>query len=324
MLKFMKVRKAHDPEGKGKAFGAPWGDWLNLQAPTPPAYVELAYFNKTSGMMAEMAAAQGLEKEASMYLQWGETMRANFRKQHLQSDGSIKPGSQTAYVLALDCGLITDPDERANAGRHLAKLIQGKATAINTGMTTGFLGTKPLLPVLAKTGNPDLAISLLQSRRYPSWGYEVANGATTIWERWNSYTKEHGFGGENGKLNAAMNSFSHYAFGVVTEWMFTDLAGIAPAEPGYKTILLRPQFPSKAIEGVREPISWVKASHMSPHGRIDVHWKRRNDDALIYRASIPPNTKAKLILPESSPWTSGPKTLITRELDPGDHQLIIP
>lgn len=134
------------------------------------------------------------------------------------------------YVLALDGGLLTDPAERKKAGDRLAALIRSKAGEKNTGMTTGFLGTKPLLPVLTDTGHLDLAVSMIQSRKYPSWGYEVKNGATTIWERWNSYTEEHGFGGSDGKMNAAMNSFSHYAFGAVTEWMFTDLAGIAPAE----------------------------------------------------------------------------------------------
>ena len=244
MTRFMEARKAHDPELKGSAFGAPWGDWLNLNDPTPHAYVELAYFTMSSLMMAEMAEAQGLADEAQKYRGWVETMRANFRKQYLQPDGTIQPESQSAYVLALDCGLLTDPAERKKAGDRLAALIREKAGPKNTGMTTGFLGTKPLLPVLTDTGHLDLAVSMLQSRQYPSWGYEVKNGATTIWERWNSYTEEHGFGGADGKMNAAMNSFSHYSFGAVTEWMMTTLAGIAPAEPGYSKIRLHPHFPS--------------------------------------------------------------------------------
>lgn len=98
MTRFMEARKAHDPELKGKAFGAPWGDWLNLNDPTPNPYGELAYFTLCSRMMAEMADAQGLAEEAAKYRSWMETTRANFRAQHLQPDGSIKPGSQSAYT----------------------------------------------------------------------------------------------------------------------------------------------------------------------------------------------------------------------------------
>jgi alpha-L-rhamnosidase len=305
MTQFMKARHALDPALQGKAFGAPWGDWLNLDDPTPHPYVELAYFTKCALMMEEMAKAMDQSEDAKLYQSWIAQARQSFRSQHQQADGSIKPSSQSAYVLALDCQLITDTTERQQAGQHLATLIRAKASAKNTGMTTGFLGTKPLLPMLTNTGNLDLAVSMLQSRQYPSWGYEVKNGATTIWERWNSYTEEHGFGGADGKMNAAMNSFSHYAFGAVTEWMMTDLAGIAPLEPGYRVIRLHPRFPSKNASKETDTISWVKAHHDSPHGRITVSWKRQEDGSLSYEATIPPNTTAQLTLPTSSPWNSG-------------------
>jgi alpha-L-rhamnosidase len=323
MTRYMAGRKAQDPELKGSAFGAPWGDWLNLNDPTPHAYVELAYFTKTALMMEEMAAAQGIKDEAAKYRTWVETLRANFRKQYLQPDGTIQPESQSAYVLALDCGLLTNPAERGKAGDRLAGLIRSKSGANNTGMTTGFLGTKPLLPVLTDTGHLDLAVSMLQSRKYPSWGYEVKNGATTIWERWNSYTEEHGFGGADGRMNAAMNSFSHYAFGAVTEWMFRDLAGIAPMEPGYSKIRLHPRFPSAKASSETETISWVKAAHQSPHGEISVHWLREDDGSLLYQAIIPPNTTAELILPKTSPWRGGDQTPVTHALQPGKHHFVI-
>jgi alpha-L-rhamnosidase len=320
MTRFMVARKARDPELKGSAFGAPWGDWLNLNDPTPHEYVELAYFTKSSLMMAEMADAQGLAQEAKKYRGWVETMRANFRKDYFKRDDSIQPESQSAYVLALDCGLLTKDAERKAAGNHLAALIRKKSGPKNTGMTTGFLGTKPLLPVLTDTGNLDLAVSMLQSRQYPSWGYEVKNGATTIWERWNSYTEEHGFGGADGKMNAAMNSFSHYAFGSVTEWMMTTLAGIAPLEPGYSKIRLHPHFPSKNAATETETISWIKAHHDSPHGRIAVSWKRQDDGSLLYEATIPPNTTAELTLPKRSPWAGTDVGGETRALLPGTHR----
>ena len=323
MTRFMEARKAHDPELKGKAFGAPWGDWLNLDDPTPHPYVELAYFAKTSQMMEEMATAQGLEDEAAKYREWTETMRSNFRQQHLKPDGTIQPESQSAYVLALDCSLLTETADRKKAGDRLAALIRSKAGEKNTGMTTGFLGTKPLLPMLTNTGNLDLAVSMLQSRKYPSWGYEVKNGATTIWERWNSYTEEHGFGGADGKMNAAMNSFSHYAFGAVTEWMMTTLAGIAPAEPGYSKIRLHPHFPSAKATSETDTISWIKAHHDSPHGRISIHWKRQDDGSLLYEATIPPNTTAELTLPKTSPWGGADAMPVVQQLAPGSHRFEI-
>jgi alpha-L-rhamnosidase len=323
MTRFMDARKAHDPALTGKPFGAPWGDWLNLDDPTPPAYVELAYFTKTARMMQEMAEARGLNNEVAKYREWTETLRASFRKQYLQADGSIQPASQSAYVLALDCGLLTEPAERNHAGDRLAALIGRKAGPTHTGMTTGFLGTKPLLRVLTDTGHLDLAVSILQSRNYPSWGYEVKNGATTIWERWNSYTEEHGFGGADGKMNAAMNSFSHYAFGAVTEWMFTTLAGIAPAEPGYTKIRLQPHFPPLNASSGTEPLSWIKAHHDSPHGRIAIHWRRQADKSLLYEATIPPNTTAELTLPANSPWGGKDQTPATRTLTPGTHRMVV-
>ncbi len=323
MTRFMEARKAHDPKLMGTAFGAGWGDWLNLNDPTPHAYVELAYFTLSSRMMAEMATVQGLDKEAAKYRQWVETMRANFRKQYLQADGTIKPESQSAYVLALDCGLLDTPADRKKAGDRLASLIHKKSGPKNTGMTTGFLGTKPLLPVLTDTGHIDLAVAMLQSRQYPSWGYEVKNGATTIWERWNSYTEEHGFGGADGKMNASMNSFSHYAFGAVTEWMITTLAGIAPAEPGYAKIRLHPHFPSVKATKETETISWVKAHHDSPHGRISISWNRQDDGSLLYEATIPPNTTAELTLPKTSPWGGADTGNDVHQLKSGSHRFLV-
>jgi alpha-L-rhamnosidase len=320
MNRYMDARKALDPDLKGSHFGAPWGDWLNLDDATPHPYVELAYLALTSRQMAEMADAAGDAEQAAKYRHWLEKIRKNFQKNHLKEDGTIDPGSQTAYVLALDCGLLIDPEPRRKAGEHLAALIRKRSGPENTGITTGFLGTKPLLPVLTTTGHHDLALSLIQSRHYPSWGYEVENGATTIWERWNSFTKEHGFGGPDGKMSASMNSFSHYAFGAVTEWMITDLAGIAPAAPGYSKIRLHPRFPDSRPNS----ITWVKAHHDSPHGRISVHWQRQEDGSLLYEATVPANTSAELILPESSPWKGKPTSVVARQLQAGTHRFTIP
>jgi alpha-L-rhamnosidase len=196
------------------------------------------------------------------------------------------------------------------------KLRQGES-ADNSGMTTGFLGTRPLLPVLSSVGENDLAVKHFQSRKFPSWGYEVEQGATTIWERWNSFTKDKGFGG---KQNAEMNSFSHYAFGAVCEWMMRTLAGIDTDGPGYQRIVIRPSPPSpgsnleRSPRGVNptaswsgplgdtprgEPINWVKAHYDSIHGRIVSNW-RRTADRFELETTIPANTTATVHVPARS------------------------
>jgi len=135
-----------------------------------------------------------------------------------------------------------------------------------------------------------MAVRLLQNRRYPSWGYEVENGATSIWERWNSYTKDKGF------MSASMNSFSHYSFGAVCEWMFQSLAGIDSKGPGYKRIVFRPGPPKLDSNPENKPINWVKAAYDSIRGRIKTRWKK-TARRLEYNVTIPANTTGILYLP---------------------------
>ena len=166
-------------------------------------------------------------------------------------------------------------------------------------MTTGFLGTRPLLPVLTSVGENDLAVKHFQSRKFPSWGYEVEQGATTIWEHWDSYTKAHGFGGMDGKQNASMNSFAHYSFGAVCEWMINDLAGIQSDGPGYEKIIIHPHPPAPGSNPAHEPIHWVKAHYDSIHGRIVSNW-RRTENKFELETEIPANTTATIYLPATS------------------------
>jgi hypothetical protein len=151
----------------------------------------------------------------------------------------LKVQTQTAHVLALAFGLV--PADRVSM---TADRLAARVASNGYRMATGFLGTRDILPALSQHGHFDLAVRLFQSRKFPSWGYEVVNGATTVWERWDSYTKEHGFNGAEGNQNASMNSFSHYAFGAITAWMFRDLAGIDTEGEGYRRIRIRPGVPS--------------------------------------------------------------------------------
>lgn len=296
MARFLDWRKATSRDFLGVKHGNEWGDWLNINDPTPIEYIDTVYFAYDARLMADMAAALGKTAEAAAYRELFGRIKTAFAQKYLKPDGSLAVDSQTAYALALFVDLIP-PEQRKAAGAILAAKVRKGETADNSGMTTGFLGTRPLLPVLSSVGEHDLAVKHFQSRKFPSWGYEVEQGATTIWERWNSYTRDKGFGGPQ---NAEMNSFAHYAFGAVCEWMFRTLAGIDTDGPGYQRILLRPSPPAPGSNPDREPIHWVKAHYDSIHGRIVSHWRRRAD-RFEFEATIPANTTATVYLPASSP-----------------------
>lgn len=171
------------------------------------------------------------------------------------------------------------------AGNYLKALVAEN----NNQITTGFLGFKPMLPALSATHNSDVAYMLLQDTAFPSLGFEVINGATTIWERWDSYIKGEGF-----RHNASMNSFNHYAFGAVCEWMFENMAGIQPDAAGFNTFIIKPEIAASKI-------NYVNASYRSMHGEIKSSWKK--DDAnkqSLLRVTIPVNTSAEIIIPASS------------------------
>jgi alpha-L-rhamnosidase len=299
MTRFMDFRREAGPAGR--SIGNPWGDWLNVNEPTPIEYVDLCYHAQTSRLMAEMAAAVRRGAEAEAYRKRFGELKAEFAARYLQPGGRLKVDTQTAHVLALAFELLPE-DLRKAAADRLAEKIAKNGHA----MATGFLGTKPLLPVLSAHGHHDLAVRLFQSRAFPSWGYEVVNGATTVWERWDSFTKQDGFG----RHNAAMNSFSHYAFGAVCEWMFRSLAGIDSEGPGYRRIVIAPGPPSPGSNPDRAPIDRVKAAYDSPRGRIAVAWKR-SPGRFELQVTIPANTGALVLLPaaDRASLTEGGKPL---------------
>lgn len=296
MTRFMEWRRASTtPEGLGVSIGNPWGDWLNVNEITPVEFIDTCYHALDCRLMAEMADALGRGVEAHNYRQRLKAVQGAFRKEYLDEQGALTVDTQTAHVLALDLGLVAP--ERATA---IAARLAEKIVANDHRMATGFLGTKALLPVLSANGYHDLAARLFQSRRFPSWGYEVVNGATTVWERWDSYTVEHGFNGQGGNQNASMNSFSHYSFGAVAEWMFRDLGGIRSDGPGFKRLLLRPAPPSPDSNPDVEAVRWVRARQDSLRGRITSEW-RREDDQLLYDISVPANVSATVLLPVADP-----------------------
>ena len=292
MVKFMDWRAKADPELKGVKIGNTWGDWLNVNEETPIEYVDLCYHHLSAHLMLRMATALGKREDVSRFQRTADTLKQSFLRQYVGTDGTLGVNSQTAYVLALDGSLFaTSEDDRA-ASSHLESKI-----AINGyRMSTGFLGTMPLLLELSDTGHHDLACRLFQSRKFPSWGYEVEQGATSVWERWDSFTKEHGFEGATGKNNAAMNSFSHYSFGAVMQWGFQTLAGIDTDGPGFKKIILHSHVPTVTSNPDGQPLDWVHASYEHPRGRIVSAWKREGGK-LIFDFTVPANTTATVHLP---------------------------
>ncbi len=302
MTRFMDWRRRTSRDFLGVVHGNHWGDWLaQEQTKTPLDYIDTIYFAYSTRLMADMARATQREREAAEYEELFGNIKRAFVKKYVRADGTLTVDTQTAYALALFADLIPNPLREA-AGRELAD----KIAANGQRMATGFLGTRPLLPVLSSVGRHDLATFLLQSHEFPSWGYEIDQGATSIWERWDSYTKEDGFG----RHNAAMNSFSHYAFGAVCEWMFRRLAGIDTEGPGYSRLILRPCPPSPGSNAEHEPIHWVRASYDSIRGKIASNWKLEGDRFRL-DVEVPANTTATVFVPATgaSRVTEGGKPL---------------
>jgi alpha-L-rhamnosidase len=302
MTKFIEWRKRTSKDFLGINHGNEWGDWLAINEKTPIDYIDTAYFAYSTRLMAEMADAIGKTKEAADYRELFDKIKAAYKKKYVNADGTLAVDTQTAYALALYMDLAPD-DLRLTMAAQLAKKVQSN----DTRMSTGFIGTRPILPVLSRNGQNDLAVRLFQSRRFPSWGYEIEQGATTIWERWNSFTKDKGFGGEQ---NASMNSFAHYSFGAVCEWMFSQLAGIDSDGAGYKKIIIRPMPPSTESNPEHQPINWVRAHYDSIHGRIASAWKR-DGGRLELDVTIPANTTATvyLLAKDEQGITEGGKSL---------------
>jgi alpha-L-rhamnosidase len=276
-----------------------FGDWLSVGKKTPPDMLATMYYAYVTSMMAEMANAIGKADEAAAYEASFTKIRQAFLAHYADETGKFKTNAvaygdgegyvdgqmgfdghtQTAYANAIYMRML-NPDQTPKAGNRLVDLIK----ANNGKLSTGFLGVKPLLPALSATGHSDEAYKLLLSTDYPSWGFEVVNGANTIWERWNSYVKGKGF--EN---NAGMNSFNHYAFGSVNEWLFEHAAGLQVGEPGYRTFIVRPEVAETGINA-------VNATYHSINGLIKTAWKKKGN-VISLTVTIPANTKATVFIP---------------------------
>ena len=254
-----------------------FGDWLSLNADTPKEVIATAYFAHVARLMAEMARIVGRSEDADEFTTLAGEVKSAFNKAFVSKDGRIHGHTQTGYVLGLDMDLL-EKEHRPIALSHLVRDLYVR----NWHQSTGFLGIRPLLPTLTKMGRNDIAYRLLLNDTFPSWGFEIKNGATTIWERWDGWTDEFGF------QDPGMNSFNHYAYGAVGEWLYNTVAGIQPGKPGFESIVIRPR-PGGGL-------THVNARYNSIRGWIGCEWNLRDGD-LHLNVHIPAGTTATVYVP---------------------------
>jgi alpha-L-rhamnosidase len=282
-----------------KAF-AGFGDWLALDGGgkidgiTPYELIGTAIYAYDAEIMAQTADLLGKKDDAKKYRELHGKVAEAFANRYITPDGLLASSTQTAYVLALHFNLVPEK-ARAAAARELVRSIEKNGLHIGT----GFVGTPYILHVLEATGHLDIAYKLLEQETFPSWLFPVKNGATTIWERWDGWTPDKGF------QTPTMNSFNHYAYGAVGDWMVSTVAGLEIGEPGYKKILFKPR-PGGSITS-------AEARLKTPQGEAGISWKL-DGKSLDLQLTVPEGSEATLSLPEG--WKASSTTF-----KPGTHKV---
>ncbi len=299
---------------RGENHNYQWADWLSYEplescsglafsyeGPLPAAisywnYLSACYWAIDATMMCDMAAATG--RDAERYQNMADEAKAYIKEHFIHEDGTFKTDilntMQTPALFALKTQLV-----EGKAKKEMIARLRNNFEQHGNCLQTGFLGTSVLMATLTENGMQDIAYELLFQRKNPSWLYSIDNGATTIWERWNSYMIEYGMGPRG------MNSFNHYAYGCVCEWIWESVAGIAadPALPGFKHIIMKP-LPDKRL-------GHVTAEYHSAAGVIKSAWKYEGD-TWIWNFTIPQGATASVTLPgetEAKSYTSGEYTV---------------
>jgi alpha-L-rhamnosidase len=271
--------------------GSKYGDWLfyhpqvnNHTAAdgyTEPDFIATAYFAYSTSLLAKAAKELGKTDDEKNYTDLYNKIRDAFIHEYVTPAGRVGTCSQTSYILALKFGLLPE-DLKEKAAKFLVDDIRNRGNHLST----GFLGTIYICHELTDAGYTDVAYDLLLQETYPSWLYPVKMGATTIWERWDGQKTDSTFQDEG------MNSFNHYAYGAIGDWMYRVSAGIEEMKPGYKEILIQPH--------TTKNLSYAKASFESSYGTIASGWTRK-DGKIIVHVIIPANTKATVMLQVDGP-----------------------
>ncbi|MDO8188263.1 family 78 glycoside hydrolase catalytic domain [Conexibacter sp. JD483] len=264
-----------------------YGDWLGVGSDTDKALLATAYWALDALLVTEIARALGrMEREVARWASLHARVAAAFRATWLDRDGRLRPAvaTQTACLLALHARVLDGPAQEALVARQLADDVIARGRRLST----GFVGTALLCPLLSEHGHPELAWDLALADTLPSWGASVRAGATTMWERWDGWTAEDGFASPN------MNSFNHYAFGAIGEWLFRHAAGLdqQPGSSGWAHLRVRP-FPDARLR-------WARAHHDGPRGPLRAGWERL-DDELALTVALPPGTRATVHVPAADP-----------------------
>jgi len=297
---FMKNKSENDLWNTGFHFG----DWLFYRpeddndgraALTDKYLIAQCFFAHSTQILINTAKVLGKVDDVKIYSDLLNKIKEAFVKEYMTPNGRLVSGSQTAYVLALNFDML--PTElRPQAAQRLAENIR----SYNYHLTTGFLGTPYLNHVLTRFGHHNLAYTLLMQKTYPSWLYPVSVGATTIWERWDGRKPDGSF------QNSGMNSFNHYAYGAIGDWMYRTLAGINTATDvggvGYKKVILKPhitnQIESEEVQNQYKDkiLTTVNGELETYYGKIRSFWKK-NEEIVNMRFEIPVNTTAQIHLP---------------------------
>lgn len=263
-----------------------FGDWLAFAtnnsdypgATTEKDLIATAYYAYSSGLLSEIAAIIGKNEDVKKYSELSENIKKAFNHEFVTPAGRLVSHTQTAYSLALAFNLLPE-DLIPKAAKYLADDVKKFGH-----LTTGFVGTPLLCKTLSAYGYEDLAFMLLNRKEYPSWLYPVTQGATTIWERWDGQKPDGSF------QDVGMNSFNHYAYGAIGEWLYRYVAGmdIDPNAPGYKHILLAPH-PGGGLTN-------ASVEFASLYGPVKSAWKLDGND-FVYEVTVPANTTATVTLP---------------------------
>jgi len=300
MEKYLASIQADNPDYLWKKnYGIPFGDWLSSEGPTLEPLVATAYWAYDVTLMKQMAHALGKTEEEARYGELFQNIKTAFGKEFVHPDGLVVAAdkgtsqfwqvnnaqkkftgddTQAGYVLALQMNLVPDSLRPAAADKLVEKIKNN-----NWRLGTGFLGTPYLLAVLVDTGHSDVAYRLLLNTEYPSWGYLVGHGATTMWERWN---------GDQMRNDPGMNSYNHYAYGAVADWIYRYAAGIDASltDAGFHTVYLHPVFDSR--------LGSLDFSYLSAYGEIKSSWSTQNS-LVTWKVTIPPNATGELPLSAS-------------------------
>ncbi|OAV45803.1 alpha-L-rhamnosidase [Lewinella sp. 4G2] len=284
-----------------------WGDWLAYHSDKPDYagsvtekdLIATAYYYYSTIKLAEIATLVGKTEEATHYGQLAEAIKAAFQREYFTRSGRLVSHTQTAYALAITFGLVPEDMLEATADYFAADVERFGH------LTTGFVGTPLLCSSLSRIDRDDLAFQLLNRKEYPSWLYPVTQGATTIWERWDTQQPD-------GTIIEGMNSFNHYAYGAIGEWLYTHVAGLRtdPAQPGYRHFFLDPH-PGGGLTS-------ATAKMDTPYGPATSEWNL-TDGRFTYRVVVPANAQATVILPgggaqDLSVATMGDGSAVTRSL----------